>query len=102
MAQPALSLRARALRSLARRAYAIYVIHPPVVVGVALAWRDVAAPALLKFAVTGTLACAMMMRIASRLMMPCPEPIGDPSGITAGTLYIKLPASTTPQQITLP
>lgn len=26
----------------------------------------------------------------------------DPSGITAGTLYIKLPASTTPQQITLP
>ena len=32
---------------------------------------------------TGTVACSMMMRIASRLTMPCPEPMGEPSGITA-------------------
>lgn len=38
---------------LARRAFAVFVIHPPVVVALALAWRGVAAPALLKFALTG-------------------------------------------------
>ncbi|HZR74325.1 acyltransferase [Bradyrhizobium sp.] len=49
---------------LARRAYPIYIIHPPVLVGVALVWRDVAAPALLKFLVTGSLACALCYVIA--------------------------------------
>lgn len=49
---------------LARRAFLIYIIHPPVVVGVALAWRDVAAPALVKFAVTGSLACVLCYLIA--------------------------------------
>jgi peptidoglycan/LPS O-acetylase OafA/YrhL len=49
---------------LARRAYPIYIIHPPVLVGVALAWRDVAAPALVKFLVTGSLACALCYAIA--------------------------------------
>jgi len=49
---------------LARRAFLIYIIHPPVVVGVALAWRDVAAPALVKFLVTGSLACALCYLIA--------------------------------------
>jgi surface polysaccharide O-acyltransferase-like enzyme len=44
---------------LARRAFLIYIIHPPVLVGVALVWRDVAAPALVKFLVTGSLACAL-------------------------------------------
>lgn len=53
---------------LARRAFALYVIHPPVVVGVALAWRDVAAPALLKFAVTGVLACAVCFALAGVLL----------------------------------
>lgn len=53
---------------LSQRAYAIYVIHPPIVVGVALAWRDVAAPALLKFAVTGTLACAVCYGAAGLLL----------------------------------
>jgi hypothetical protein len=40
-------------RRMARRAFAVFVIHPPVVVAVALAWRGVQAPALLKFALTG-------------------------------------------------
>lgn len=50
--------------ALARRAFLIYIIHPPIVVGVALAWRDVAAPALVKFLVTGSLACALCYLIA--------------------------------------
>jgi len=54
--------------SLARRAFLIYIIHPPVVVGVALAWRDVAAPAPVKFLVTGSLACALCYFIAGRAL----------------------------------
>src|SRR5579863_4983589 len=49
---------------LARRAFLIYIIHPPVLVGVALVWRDVAAPAIFKFLVTGSLACALCYVIA--------------------------------------
>ena len=49
---------------LARRAFLIYIIHPPVLVGVALVWRDVAAPALVKFLVSGSLACALCYVIA--------------------------------------
>ena len=49
---------------LARRAYSIYIIHPPVLVSVAVIWRDVAAPALVKFLVTGSLACALCYVIA--------------------------------------
>jgi fucose 4-O-acetylase-like acetyltransferase len=40
-----------------RRAYAVYIIHPPVLVGIALLLHVWAAPALVKFAVVGTLAC---------------------------------------------
>jgi surface polysaccharide O-acyltransferase-like enzyme len=54
--------------SLARRAFLIYVIHPPVVVGVALAWREVAAPALIKFIVTGSLACVICYLLAGLLL----------------------------------
>ena len=53
---------------LARRAYPIYIIHPPVLVGVALLWRDVAAPALIKFLVTGSLACALCYVIAGLVL----------------------------------
>lgn len=42
---------------LGRRAYAIYIIHPPVLVAIALAWRQVEAPQLVKFAVTGSMTC---------------------------------------------
>jgi len=54
--------------ALARRSYAIYVIHPPVVVGIALAWRDVLAPHLVKFTVTGTLAALACFWIAGLLL----------------------------------
>jgi fucose 4-O-acetylase-like acetyltransferase len=54
--------------SLARRAFLIYIIHPPILVGVALTWRDVAAPALLKFLVTGSIACALCYLAAGVLL----------------------------------
>jgi peptidoglycan/LPS O-acetylase OafA/YrhL len=40
-----------------RRAYAVYIIHPVVLVGISLLLHPWIAPALLKFAVTGTLTC---------------------------------------------
>jgi peptidoglycan/LPS O-acetylase OafA/YrhL len=55
-------------KSLARRAYTIFIIHPPVLVAVALAWRDVPANALLKFAVSGTVSCALCFFIAGWLL----------------------------------
>ena len=54
--------------SLARRAFLIYIIHPPVLVGVAIAWRDVAAPALIKFLLTGSAACALCYLVAGALL----------------------------------
>ena len=53
---------------LARRAFAIYVIHPPVVVAVTLAWRLVPAPALLKFALSGGVACLLCYVLAGALL----------------------------------
>lgn len=53
---------------LSRRAFAIYVIHPLPVVAIALAWRSVPAPALLKFAVTGSLACGVCYLVAGLLL----------------------------------
>ena len=41
---------------LSRRAYAVYIIHPPVLVGIALLLHGWTAPALVKFAVVGSLA----------------------------------------------
>ena len=55
-------------RALTRRAYAVYVIHPPVLVAIALAWRGVDAPALLKFAVTGSATCAVCFLTAGLLL----------------------------------
>lgn len=54
--------------ALARRAFAIYVIHPPVLVAVALAGRDLVWPALLKFALTGSIACALCFVLAGLLL----------------------------------
>ncbi len=53
--------------ALSRRAYAIYVIHPPVLVALALAWRGVHAPNLVKFAVTGTATCLVCYAVAGVL-----------------------------------
>lgn len=49
---------------LSRRAYAVYILHPLVLVGLALLLHSWAAPALLKFAATGALACAATWLIA--------------------------------------
>ncbi|WP_133645631.1 acyltransferase family protein [Paraburkholderia flava] len=53
---------------LSRRAYTIYIVHPPVLVAVALAWRNVAAAPLLKFAITGSFACVFCYLIAGILL----------------------------------
>ncbi|ABD89817.1 acyltransferase family protein [Rhodopseudomonas palustris] len=55
-------------RSLAARAYTIYIIHPPVLVGVALAWRETAAPLLVKFAITGLVSCAICFSSAGLIL----------------------------------
>jgi fucose 4-O-acetylase-like acetyltransferase len=51
-----------------RRSYSVYVIHPVVLVGVALALGGFAAPALVKFAVTGALACAVAWLLSDPLV----------------------------------
>jgi len=53
---------------LVRRAFAIYVIHPPVVVAVTLLWRLVPAPTLLKFALSGSVACLLCYLLAGALL----------------------------------
>ncbi len=49
---------------LARRAYTIYIVHPPVLVGVALLWSHAHVNPLIKFAVTGSLSCVACYWIA--------------------------------------
>ncbi len=51
-------------RTMGQRAYTIFVLHAPVVVGVSLAWRQVDAPALVKFVVTGALSCWLSYLLA--------------------------------------
>ena len=51
-----------------RRSYAVYIIHPVVLVGISLLLRGCAAPALVKFAVTGTLACTACWLLADPLV----------------------------------
>ncbi len=53
---------------LARRAFALYAIHPPVVAAVALAWHDLAAPALFKFAVSASIASVLCYFLAGLLL----------------------------------
>jgi peptidoglycan/LPS O-acetylase OafA/YrhL len=54
--------------ALTRRAYAVYIIHPPILVALALAWRSVEAPHLVKFAVTGTATCLVSFLVAGLLL----------------------------------
>lgn len=54
--------------ALSRRAFAIYVIHPPVLVAVALAGSGIQAPPLLKWAVTGSLSCLICFVVAGGLL----------------------------------
>ncbi|MDR3740675.1 MAG: acyltransferase family protein [Terracidiphilus sp.] len=51
-----------------RRAFAVYVIHPPVLVGTSLLVHSWVAPALLKFAATGTLTCAAAWLLSDPLV----------------------------------
>lgn len=51
-----------------RRAYTVYIIHPPILVGISLLLHSWAAPALVKFGVTGTLSCAACWLIADPLV----------------------------------
>ncbi len=51
-----------------RRAYAVYILHPPVLVGIALLLHGWAAPALVKFAVVGLLACAATWLVSDPLV----------------------------------
>jgi hypothetical protein len=51
-----------------RRAYVVYIIHPPVLVGISLVFHPWSAPALLKFAVVGVLSCAGTWLLADPLV----------------------------------
>lgn len=51
-----------------RRAYAVYILHPPVLVGAALLYHGWAAPALVKFGVTGATACVVCWLLADPLV----------------------------------
>lgn len=55
-------------RALADRAYAIYIIHPPVLVAIALLLREVQSPAFVKFIATGSLGCLACFAIAGVLL----------------------------------
>jgi hypothetical protein len=48
---------------------AIYIVHPPLLVALALAWRTVDAPPALKFLVTGTATCFACYLLASLLLL---------------------------------
>jgi hypothetical protein len=51
-----------------RQAYAVYIIHPPILVGISLLLHPWVAPALIKFCITGTLACFACWLIADPLV----------------------------------
>jgi peptidoglycan/LPS O-acetylase OafA/YrhL len=51
-----------------RRAYAVYIIHPPVLVGIALLLHGWVAPALVKFGTVGLLACVATWLLADPLV----------------------------------
>ena len=53
---------------LSRRSYAVYIIHPPVLVAIALLLHGWAAPALVKFGVTGLVACTVAWLVADPLV----------------------------------
>lgn len=59
---------APAWRALSDRAYTIFIIHPPVLVAVACAWRSVALHPLLKFAVTGSVSCWLCFVLAGAVL----------------------------------
>lgn len=53
---------------LGRRAFAVYIIHPPVLVGISLLLHGWTAPALVKFGVVGLLSCGACWLVADPLV----------------------------------
>ncbi len=53
---------------LAERAYTVFIIHPPVLVGISLLLHPWSAPPLIKFVVAGSAACVGCVAIASALL----------------------------------
>jgi len=53
---------------LGRRAYAVYIIHPVILVGVSLLMRTWSAPALAKWGVVGLLSCVVCWLVADPLV----------------------------------
>jgi peptidoglycan/LPS O-acetylase OafA/YrhL len=51
-----------------RRAYAVYIIHPVILVGISLLLHPWNAPALVKFCVTGALSCIACWLLADPLV----------------------------------
>jgi hypothetical protein len=51
-----------------RRAYAVYIIHPPLLVAISLLLHPWIAPALVKFCITGGLACIACWLVADPLV----------------------------------
>lgn len=51
-----------------RRAYAVYIIHPPILVGISMLLHTWSAPAIMKFGVTGAFSCAACWLIADPLV----------------------------------
>jgi hypothetical protein len=46
----------------------VYIIHPPVLVGISLLLYPIVAPSILKFLITGTLSCIATWLIADPLV----------------------------------
>jgi hypothetical protein len=55
-------------RRLSARAYGMFIVHPPILVGVALAWASVPAPSLLKFIATSCLTCWLCYLLVGLLL----------------------------------
>ena len=70
------------VRSLGQRAFAIYVMHPPVVVGVGLGLRSWALPPVAKTLLAGALACGACFVLAGILR-------GVPRALTFSTLCFR-------------
>ncbi|WP_218080738.1 acyltransferase family protein [Anthocerotibacter panamensis] len=54
---------------LAQRAYGVYIVHPPVLVGISLLLHSWGAPPLLKFIAVGSLTCLGCLAVAALLLL---------------------------------
>jgi peptidoglycan/LPS O-acetylase OafA/YrhL len=54
---------------LAERSYAVFIIHPPILVGISLALHPWGAPPMFKFVMVGSLSCMTCLAAASLLLL---------------------------------